>query len=105
MINMKLPHKESVSLADCCVSERQEYPYGLALQLNSETLAKLGMNDLPDVGTVLTLHARVEVVSVSQYEQQDGQNREVGLQITDMELRKEGVATNPQSLYPNSNMT
>lgn len=104
MINMKNSHKATETLLECCSSEQPEYPYGLCISLDTDSLNKLGLTELPEIGTVLTLLARVEVTSVSQYERSDGKNRDVSLQITDMELKKEGAAPNAQFLYPNSNM-
>lgn len=104
MINMKQSPKSDTLLAECCTSDAPEYPYGLRLSLDTDSLSKLGITELPDVGAVLMLAARVEVVSVSQYEHADGKSKDLGLQITDMELKLEGGAQNPQSLYPNSNM-
>lgn len=105
MINMKETRKPDTLLSECCSTDQPEYPYGLCLSLNSDTLDRLGMTELPEIGTVLTLHARVEVTSVSQYERADGKNRDVSLQITDMDLNQEGAAPNAQRMYTNSNMT
>jgi hypothetical protein len=66
--------------------DQPAYPYGLTIQLCDEVLAKLGITDLPPVGTVMQLTALVEVCSVSQYENQDGAENNMSLQITDMEL-------------------
>lgn len=104
MINMKQAHKSDTLLAECCTSDAPEYPYGLRLGLDTDALTKLGIAELPEVGTVLKLVARVEVVSVSQYEHADGKSKDLGLQITDMELEREGETQKPQNLYPNSNM-
>ncbi|WP_244129208.1 capsid staple protein [Burkholderia gladioli] len=67
-------------------AEQPAYPYGLTICLDDEALAKLGITSLPDVGTPFTLAARVEVCSTSQYQNQDGADRNLSLQITDMEL-------------------
>jgi len=105
MINMKRAHKDATMLSDCCANDQPEYPYGLCLSLDDESLQKLGIDQLPDVGTVMHLVARVQVTSVSQYERTDGKNRDISLQITDMELKPDGgQASNPQNLYASSNM-
>ncbi|WP_254227754.1 capsid staple protein [Burkholderia gladioli] len=67
-------------------ADQPAYPYGLTICLDDESLAKLGITTLPDVGTAFTLAARVEVCSTSQYQNQDGADRNLSLQITDMEL-------------------
>lgn len=104
MINMKQSQKSETLLAEAQQDDAPEYPYGLRICLDSESLDKLGVTELPAVGTTMTLMARVEVVSVSQHESGDGKNRDVSLQITDMELRG-GGASDPRKLYDKSNMT
>lgn len=104
MVNMKQSRKGDTLLAQDVASDAPEYPYGLRISLDADGLAKLGITDLPEVGQVMTLAARVEVVAVSQYEERDHTNRSVELQITDMDLKPEGAKTTEQSLYPNSNM-
>lgn len=98
MVNMKQSRKSDTPIAE---SDEPEYPYGLRISLDSDALAKLGLTELPKVGTAMTLQARVEVVAVSQYEQKDETNRSVELQVTDMELDTPRDAKN---LYPNSGM-
>lgn len=64
-----------------------EYPYGLKLDLNEDSLAKLGITDLPEVGSSVHVMANAEVYSVSMSEDKDGKERKsVCLQITDMAL-------------------
>lgn len=88
MISMKLTPAEAKS--ETMIGEAEEdqpkYPYGLTLCLDDDVLAKLGITDLPDVGAVLYLDAKVTVCSKSQYENQDGADSSLSLQITDMEL-------------------
>lgn len=64
-----------------------KYPWGLQLDLNDDVLEKLGLKDLPAVGAVLLLRAKVEVVSTSESERQGGAlSRCLGLQVTDLQL-------------------
>lgn len=87
-----------------------KYPYGLTLYLNDETLEKLGMTEMPKVGSVLQLQAMVTVTGTSQRAQQtekeSGEPDEtttscVDLQITDMDLQ--GPAKDmAKSLYSKS---
>ncbi len=88
MISMKLTPAEAKQEAGIAPmdAEQPAYPYGLTICLDDEALAKLGITSLPDVGTPFTLTARVEVCSTSQYQNQDGADRNLSLQITDMEL-------------------
>lgn len=104
MINMKKSRKGETLLGEAKESDAPEYPYGLRVGLDSESLDKLNMTELPAIGTTMTLMAKVEVVSVSQHKSGDGKDRDVSLQITDMELRGEGTS-DPRKLYDKSSMT
>ena len=71
----------------------------------SKVLDKLGMKTLPAVGTVVEITARAVVQSVSTYERQDGEpSRDVGLQITDLDVTAEGDQSSAQRMYANSGM-
>jgi len=106
MIDMKLSKAEAKSmLGDCCPageSEGPKYPYGLSIQLNDESLKKLGITDVPAVGAKMKLIAEVEVVSTSQYARQEGTDKDVSLQITSMAL--DTGAKKKSAMYPNSDM-
>lgn len=95
MINLKLTPKEAKETMLCgpCDPQGPAYPYGLTLQLDEETLAKLGAKDLPEVGVEVLLSAKAKVTAVSVNEQQDADSdgapdkrRSVSLQITDIDL-------------------
>lgn len=64
-----------------------DYPWGLCLHMDREELDKLGMKDLPKVGTEMTITAKVKVTRVSQ-SAVEGANEEssVDMQITDIAL-------------------
>jgi hypothetical protein len=86
---------------------REEYPYGLRLSLNSETLAKLGMTELPAIDAEFKLMALVCVVGVSQSESSEGEPyRTVDLQIEQMMLTPakeeagEGSDDKAKAMYP-----
>lgn len=71
--------------------DRPMYPWGLNLNLDNETLGKLGLDRLPPVGRDMILVARVNVTQVSEQESREPggkatTNRHVGLQITEMGL-------------------
>lgn len=89
MISMKNDAKEEKKdyATVCAPCDDSEYPYCLKLYLNEETIGKLGIKNMPEVGTYLTLNAAVEVVGVSMREVKDGKtDRCIDLQITDMAL-------------------
>lgn len=102
MVNMKMSAEEAKEYSGL-VSEANapEYPYGLMIDLNDDSLEKLGIKDLPAVGAEMTLMARVVVTRVSSNQTQGGEAEAcVGLQITDMELnRPAGGSTMASRLY------
>ncbi len=65
-----------------------DYPYGLCIHLDKDELDKLGMKELPKVGTEMPISAIVKVTRVSQsaVEGADEQTS-IDLQITDMGIR------------------
>jgi hypothetical protein len=90
MINMQLSASEAKE-ADCGCAPTSDnsgpkYPWGLAIYLDDDALAKLGITTLPDVGTRMQLTAWVDVTSNSQRQNQDGKTVTMDLQITDMDL-------------------
>ena len=79
---------------ECCAPSHDgdghsgpKYPYGLTVYLDDTVLSKLGLTQLPAVGTQLTLTAAVTVKAVD-LRQRAGKEDEnsVDLQITAMEL-------------------
>lgn len=64
-----------------------DYPWGLVLRLESDELDKLGLKELPKVGTEMPMSITVRVTSVSQSASDNGgkktdEERSVSLQIT-----------------------
>jgi hypothetical protein len=75
-----------------CYEETNSYPYGTKICLGTDELKKLGVTELPDVGEVHTITAKVKVVEVGQRDKKDGQSRSLDLQITDLDLPFGGKA-------------
>lgn len=72
------------------------YPWGLRLNLDHDTLTKLGVKDLPKVGSHVHIHAKAHVQSISQNaHKSDGgkPNRSVELQIHHMAIGKGGATS------------
>ena len=88
MVNMKMSREEAKEYTlGSEVDDGPRYPYGLRLDLNDDSLEKLGITALPKVGTEMTITAKVTVTSVSAYDSQGGEpEQNVCLQITDMEI-------------------
>lgn len=109
MVNMQLSAEKAKTADACCEPaecDKPRYPYGLCLYLDTETLKKLGITDLPKVGTQLKVQALATVVSVGMNQHQDGDTEQrAELQITDMELGGVGAMSMEQAaakLFPGS---
>lgn len=77
-----------------------EYPYGLKISLQNESLKKLGLKELPEVGKKMMLHAMVECCAVSKYDSKEGgEVKSLELQITDMELGSAKKKSDAEELY------
>lgn len=106
MVNLELSKTEAQEESGIDPS-LPRYPYGLTIYLDNDTLAKLGITDMPKVGGTMQLTATVKVTGTSERESQnkDGvaeTNACVDLQIIAMELA--GAAKDAaRSLYPNQN--
>ncbi len=67
-----------------------DYPYGTVINLDTDELDKLGIKEMPAVGTVLPITVKVMVTRVSQDAMSgprgDEERRSMALQITDMAI-------------------
>ena len=87
---------------------RDQYPYGTRIDLNKESLDKLGIKTLPAVGTELMIECKVKVIAVRESASERDTNRSIELQITDMDLEldedevKEGELTRSESKSMNN---
>lgn len=96
LIDMQLDRKEAQEEAGASPSDNlPKYPYGLCIYLDDETLEKLGLTQLPKVGTTLQLTAMVKVTGTRSHEIQtekesgepdENTSSSVDMQITAMEL-------------------
>lgn len=64
-----------------------DYPYGLCIHMDGDELDKVGMKELPAVGTEIPITVRVKVTRVSQSAVEGAdEERSIDLQITDMAI-------------------
>lgn len=89
MINLRITEEEKKDQASHSVLyDTPEYPYGLKLQIDPETYAKLGLKDAPQIGQKLILLAAVEVCGGYEEDQKgDVKGYSMTLQIEQMELK------------------
>lgn len=81
-----------------------KYPYGLTLYLDDDTLEKLGIKELPKVGSTMLAQITVMVTGTSQRATQSTKDGEamstcVDLQITDMDIAQPAKSA-ASLLYP-----
>jgi len=93
MANLAMTPEEAKSEygAEPTDSDLPRYPYGLSIYLDDDTLKKLGITDLPKVGTSMPATITVTVTGTSQRATQSNKEGEqmrtcVDLQITDMDI-------------------
>ena len=78
------------------VSDKPKYPWGLRVTVDGETYKKLDLKEIPQVGDKMMMLCLVEVCSVSNEKYEgDENNISVGLQITDMEIKKSEAEKKP----------
>ncbi len=88
MISMKMSADERKEYTNEVVaSDAPSYPYGLCIHLDDDALKKLGLTELPAVGTEVMVMAKAVVKGTSAHASEGEMNhRSVEMQITDMEL-------------------
>ncbi len=86
MVGMKMSARAKAEMAEPTPTDPPRYPWGLSLTLDEDSLDKLGMSALPEVGETRHLMAAVTVTSCSSNESESGKHRSVTLQITEMAL-------------------
>jgi hypothetical protein len=78
--------KEKKNYAISGPGDGERYSYGTRLTLDDAELKKLGIKELPAVGTVLMFEAKAKVISSRQSASESSNNRSIELQITHMDL-------------------
>ena len=89
LVSMKREPSENTPTPATSSPSEEEYPYGLRIRLENDDLEKLGIANLPDVGTSMKIHADATVQSVSsnQTKGDEGSKKCVELQITGMQIK------------------
>lgn len=101
--SLKFTPEENAKNSPSAISspgDKPAYPYGTRICLDDSSLKKLGISNLPPVGTKMTVKAIVEVCSTSEYDSVDGGARmSLDLQVTDIELGKAKNDVDPEKIY------
>ncbi len=97
MIDMKRTAAERKG-EDSVMMTEDTYPYGLRLHLNEAEIEKLDM-EMKAVGTELVIVAKVKISSTSSYETEDGNDRSMSLQITEMEIPNNSEDAKAERMY------
>jgi hypothetical protein len=103
LVSMKMSPQTAKQMTEPCAvdgGDRPRYPWGLSITLDEDSLDKLGMDTMPDVGESLQLSALVDVTACSSNETDSGKRRSVSLQITDLALgTKASDSDHAEKLY------
>ena len=99
LVSMKLSPKEQRDQDKCCDVTPREYPWGLQLSLDADTLDRLDLGELK-VGEEVLVSAIATVKSVRSFEDDDtdGVDTSMELQITDLGVAKK--TSRAERMYP-----
>ena len=99
MTNMKMSAKEAKGMIEgpATANDTPKYPYGLRITLNDEAMKKLGMKEIPSVGSSKKIYAKADVVESSVMETaENGKSMRMELQITDLAFMDEAEGESPE---------
>lgn len=97
LVSLKLDPKDAAEEVSCDPkpSDAPMYPYGTCLYLDEDEQKKLGIKDMPDVGTEFPIEAVVVVVGTSERQTQGGTRKTLDLQIVKLGI---GIEEEPQTM-------
>lgn len=90
MTDLKITRPEVNSEPVTLGSPEGEYPYGTRLDLDDATLKKLGIKELPAVGSKLMFEAKAVVIGSRQSATEGSRNLELQLTAIDLEQDEDG---------------
>ncbi len=85
LTNMRRSKKERKS-AEVATDEQPTIPWGLSITLDDESLSKLGIKKLPDVGDRMVVAAIGVVNRVSQSDSKRNKNRDVSIDLEKLDV-------------------
>ena len=97
---MKLSKKEVKDKIETNEEDIDRYPWGLGLHLDNDSLERLGITELPDVGDKKMIVGFIDVTETSENETSSGKkNKSIRLQITDMSIEERVKPDKLKTLY------
>lgn len=83
LVSLKRTKKDKKHNSDHAISsERNDFPFGLSISLDDETLDKLGITKLPKVGSDMIVAGVGVVESISERSDKNRKSRNVTIQLT-----------------------
>lgn len=86
---LEMPEKIETTASSPEYAQQPCYPYGLCLRLDEKTMAKVGIDELPEVGEMIHIMAIAKVISVGSSATENHDSKHMELQITHMALEDE----------------
>lgn len=86
LVNMRRSKKERKASSHEKAFEEPAIPHGLTINLDDESLDKLGFKDVPNVGDRMVVAAIGTVKSVSQHDSKRNKNRDVSIELDKLDV-------------------
>ena len=86
LVDMKMSKKQSTN--EFAVSEDKDprFPHGLSINLNDDSMKKLGFDELPVIGTEMIVVGVGKVTRASENRSQSGVDRDLQIQLERIEV-------------------
>lgn len=95
MVSLKLTRKDAKEEVGI-PPDLPEYPWGTQLHLDEDEMKKLGLKEMPPVGTEYPIEAVCKVIGTSERETQDGKRATLDVQIIAMAIGDDEEPDTPQ---------
>lgn len=105
LVSLAMSPEEAKDDAPCAApdaGDAPKYPYGTCLYLDEDALKKLGIKEMPSVGTEIPVQALAKVTGTSERETQEGTRKTLDLQIVKMGFGsgEDAMTRAARTLYP-----
>jgi len=86
LTDMKMSKKQSAHEFAVSEDKGPRFPHGLTINLNDDSMKKLGFDELPVVGTEMIVVGVGKVTRASENRRQGGVDRDMGIQLERIEV-------------------